>query len=564
MKTQLQHGVSAQALARPAATAVAWRTERMSYGTLEVESNRLAQLLIDTGCKRGDRIALFMPKLPAAIVGMLGVLKAGATYVPLDPADPASRLARVLKAADCRWILCAGPVSGSLRAALMEAQLTDAPLIGWLDDDDTAADRAGAVFTRRDLDAFPTETPPTENTEADIAQILFTSGSTGTPKGVMITHGSVVQFVEWGRRYFEITPDDKVSQHAPLRFDISTFDVFGALWSGAALHLVPPDLNLLPHKLAHFIRTDRLTQWFSVPSVLNLMAKFDVLRDHDFPSLKRVLFAGEVLPTPTLMYWMKRLPHVRFTNLYGPTETTISSSHYTVPACPTSEQQPIPIGTACAGEELLLLDEQRNPVADGDIGEIYIRGVGVSPGYWRDPVKTQGAFLGDARNGGRIYKTGDLGRRGADGLLYFCGRADTQIKSRGYRIELGEIESALNALPEVRESAVVAIASGGFEGTLICCAYSPAPNQDLSTKRLRTLLCERLPQYMVPVRWSRYDELPKNHNGKTDRASIKLKFETLEDAHGSAAPRVKGSVTEIRRPGQRRADVATHAREVNQ
>jgi amino acid adenylation domain-containing protein len=557
MTTLLQHGVAAQALARPAATAIAWRGEKMSYGTLEVESNRLAQLLIDTGCKRGDRIALFMPKLPAAIVGMLGALKADATYVPLDPADPAARLARVLKAAECRWILCAGPVSGSLRAALMEAQLTDEPLIGWLDDDQTAADRVGAVFTGRDLDAFPEEPPPNENTEADIAQILFTSGSTGTPKGVMITHGSVVGFVEWGRRYFEISPEDRISQHAPLRFDISTFDVFGALSSGATLHLVPPDLNLLPHKLAHFIRTNRLTQWFSVPSVLNLLAKFDAVRDHDFPSLKRVLFAGEVLPTPTLMYWMRRLPHVRFTNLYGPTETTISSSHYTFRACPASEHEPIPIGTACAGEELLLLDERRAPVADGDIGEIYIRGVGVSPGYWRDPVKTHGAFLDDGGSRGRTYKTGDLGRRGADGLFYFCGRADTQIKSRGYRIELGEIESALNALPELRESAVVAIESGGFEGTVICCAYAPAPNQDLSTKRLRTLLCERLPQYMIPVRWSRYDELPKNQNGKTDRARIKLGFQTLEHARGSAPARVNGGVSEIRRARQRRAGVST-------
>jgi amino acid adenylation domain-containing protein len=379
----------------------------------------------------------------------------------------------------------------------------------------------------------------------------------------MITHGSVVRFVEWGRRYFEISPDDRISQHAPLRFDISMFDVFGTLWSGATLHLVPPDLNLLPHKLAHFIRTHRLTQWFSVPSVLNLMAKFDVLREHDFPSLKRVLFAGEVLPTPTLMYWMKRLPHVRFTNLYGPTETTISSSHHTFTACPTSEQEPIPIGTACAGEELLLLDGERRPVADGDIGEIYIRGVGVSPGYWRDPVKTQGAFLDDG-NRGRIYKTGDLGRRDADGLFYFCGRADTQIKSRGYRIELGEIESALNALPELRESAVVAIESVGFEGTLICCAYAPAPNQDVPTKRLRALLAERVPQYMIPARWSRYDELPKNQNGKTDRASLKLQFQTLEQARGSATAHATGGVTEIRRPRQRRAGVAAQAREVNQ
>jgi amino acid adenylation domain-containing protein len=563
MMTMLQHGVAAQAEARPAATAVAWRGERMTYATLELESNRLAQLLVDTGCKRGDRVALLTPKRPTSIVGMLGALKAGATYVPLDPADPSSRLARTLTAADCRWILCAGPVAGTLQAALLEAQFAEQPLIGWLDDDDAAAERVAAVFTRRDLASFPEEPPPIEHSDTDIAQILFTSGSTGTPKGVMITHRSVVQFIEWGRRHFAISPDDQVSQHAPLRFDISTFDVYGALWSGATLHLVPPELNLLPHKLAHFIRDKHLTQWFSVPSVLNLMAKFDVLRENDFPSLKRVLFAGEVLPTPTLIYWMRRLPHVRFTNLYGPNETTLSSSHYTLSACPSSEREPIPIGTACAGEELLLLNEERVPVAEGDIGEIYIRGVGVSPGYWRDPKKTQAAFFDHPESRDRMYKTGDLGRRGTDGLLYFCGRADTQIKSRGYRIELGEIESALNALPELRESAVVAIESGGFEGTLICCAYAPAPDTDLPTKRLRTLLCERLPQYMIPTRWSRYDVLPKNQNGKTDRANIKQAFEALEHAQGSVPARTNGAGHAKQRPRPRRARVTTLAGEVN-
>jgi len=536
MTMLLHHGVSAQAQSRPAATAIVWRGERISYGKLETESNRLAQLLVDAGCGRGDRIGIFMPKQPAAIVAMLGAMKADATYVPLDPSDAPARLARTLNAAQCRWVLCAGPVGGALRAALADAKLDEAPLIGWLDDDETAAAAAGAVFTQRDLSVFPAKQPHIGNVDTDIAQILFTSGSTGTPKGVMITHRSIVAFLQWARRYFAIASTDRISQHAPLRFDISTFDIFGTLWSGAELHLVPPDLNLLPHKLAHFIRDRRLTQWFSVPSVLNLMAKFDVLHERDFPNLKRVLFAGEVLPTSTLIYWMQRVPHARFTNLYGPTETTISSSYYTLSACPSSEREPIPIGTACAGEELLLLDEQRESVAPGDIGEIYVRGVGVSPGYWRDPDRTRDAFLDDEH--GRLYKTGDLGRRGADGLLYYAGRADSQIKSRGYRIELGEIEAALNSLPHVRECAVVAIQSEGFEGTLICCAFAPAPSSDLTAKRLRTLLRERLPAYMIPARWLRYDELPKNNNGKTDRPRIKQAFETLD--LGAAPPHSGG------------------------
>jgi acyl-coenzyme A synthetase/AMP-(fatty) acid ligase len=221
------------------------------------------------------------------------------------------------------------------------------------------------------------------------------------------------------------------------------------------------------------------------------------------------------------------LPHVRFTNLYGPTETTIASSHYTVPACPIDERAPIPIGRACEGEELLILDAQLQPVAAGDVGHLYIRGVGLSPGYWRDPEKTRAAFLscpGATNPDDRIYKTGDLARRGADGFFYFLGRADTQIKSRGYRIELGEIEAALHSLRGLRETAIVAIESEGFEGLLICCAYVPMPDCPVTPERLRKGLAALLPAYMLPGRWRRYDSLPKNGNGKIDRSQLKNEF----------------------------------------
>src|SRR5207249_9479378 len=226
-------------------------------------------------------------------------------------------------------------------------------------------------------------------------------------KGVVITHDSVGHFIDWAVRYFGTGPADRISGHPPLHFDLSTFDIFATLSTGAELHLVPPEMSLLPHKLAALIRDHQLTQWFSVPTVLNYLAKFDVVRQDDFPALRRVLWCGEVLPTPTLIHWMRRLPHVTFTNLYGPTETTIASSYYTVPRCPADEREPIPIGAACGGEELMVLDEELRPVATGDMGELYIRGVGVSPGYWRDLEKTRSVFLPWRDGAGtleRIYK----------------------------------------------------------------------------------------------------------------------------------------------------------------
>jgi len=529
MTMLLQQGVTAQAQARPEATALVFKRTRLTYAALEEASNRLARALNEAGCRRGDRVGLLMPKMPAAIVAMLGALKADAIYVPMDPASPAARQARVLEVSDCRCILAAGPVGQNLRDTLAAATLTQRPMIGWLDEDPPPD--VHPVFSLRDLSACSATPPAYANTDGDVAHILFTSGSTGVPKGVMITHASVVHLLRWAAAYFGIVHTDRISQHPPLRFDVSTFDVFGTLWAGAELHLVPPELNLLPHKLAQFIRDARLTQWFSVPSVLNLMANFDVVGQDDFLSLRRLLFAGEPLPTPTLIHWMRRLPHVQFTNLYGPTETTIVSSYYTLLRCPTDEREPIPIGTACAGEELLILDSQLQPVASGEVGDLYIRGVGLSPGYWRDPEKTRSAFLPYSDGTGpqdRIYKTGDLARRGADGLYYFVGRADTQIKSRGYRIELGEIEAALHSLEGLRESAVVAIQSEGFEGWLICCAYVPAPGKDVSTKSLRKDLAALVPGYMLPARWMRYDVLPKNDNGKIDRPQLREGFRSAE------------------------------------
>jgi acyl-coenzyme A synthetase/AMP-(fatty) acid ligase len=239
---------------------------------------------------------------------------------------------------------------------------------------------------------------------------------------------------------------------------------------------------------------------------------------------------------------MTRLPHVRFTNLYGPTEATIASSYHTVAECPADPAQPIPIGVACAQEELLVLDDERRVVPRGEIGEIFIAGAGLSPGYWRDDEKTGAAFVPDPRpghGGGRIYRTGDLGRVGDDGQIEFLGRVDSQIKSRGYRIELGEIEAALSAISEVRECAVVGVDTGGFEGTEICCAYAPVRGLTVERTYLRSELSKVLPPYMLPFRWRQFDRLPKNVNGKIDRRAIRERFRA-EMCQPRAAARLVG------------------------
>jgi amino acid adenylation domain-containing protein len=523
MPLALHEWVTRHARQCPQATAVVLNEQRLSYGELDALSNRIARALQLTGCRRGDRVCLLMPKSPLAIAGIIGIYKADGIYVPLDPASPAARVLKIIDSCDSRFILAAGSGGQMLEEMLRREQFPAGATIGWLD---TATPHWiwPAAFNLDDVRRLPELPLSYANGGNDAAHILYTSGSTGAPKGVVITHANVIHFVEWANRYFGIDCLDRLSAHPPLHFDLSFFDIFGSFAAGAELHLVPPEVMLLPNKLAEWIRRSRLTQWFSVPSVLHYMAGFDVVRENDFPAMKRLLWCGEVFPTRSLIYWMQRLPQVQFTNLYGPTEATIASSYYTIPECPRDERAPIPIGTACAGEELLVLNEHLQPVPGGTTGQLYIRGVGLSPGYWKDRQKTREVFLPNPQGSmlsDRLYKTGDLARFSDDGLVYFLGRTDSQIKSRGYRIELGEIETALNAMEILRECAVLAIPGSGFNGATIYCAYVPCDGIDLGPARLRSELEKALPHYMIPSRWTSFRHLPKNANGKIDRRRLR-------------------------------------------
>jgi amino acid adenylation domain-containing protein len=526
--TQLLQGfVTLQAEREPTASALVLDQQTLSYGELEERSNQLARLLRTSGVIKGDRICILVPKSPAAIVAILGTLKADCVYVPLDIGSPAQRLAKMVESCEPRWILATESTRPLLDELLMIEKFKKAILVGSVERNALEGENFKSDFSENDLESVSNAHLDYRQTPEDAAYIMFTSGSTGTPKGVVITHANVFHFVTWANHYFETRPTDRNSGFFPLHFDLSVYDVFGTVAAGAQLRLVPAEVNLLPNKVADFIRSAKLTQWFSVPSLLNYMSKLDVVRFDDFPSLKRVIWCGEVLPTPSLVYWMKRLPGVSFTNLYGPTEATIASSYYTVPSCPEDETAAVPIGTACEGEELLVLNDKLQPVPRGEIGDLYIKGVGLSPGYWRDPERTREVFRPDPRSThpeARIYKTGDLAAGGADGLIYFHGRADFQIKSRGYRIELGEIVSALTALGCLKECAVVDIDVGGFEGATICCAYVLQPESRAAAVTLRRMLTEVLPGYMLPSRWMAVEALPRNANGKVDHGQLREQF----------------------------------------
>lgn len=537
-----QNWLTEQAEIRPDATAVVMADRKLSYGELEVKSNQLAWLLKDRNCRKGDRICFLMPKTLEAFIAIFGILKADCIYVPLDPEGPVARSAKMVKKAGASWILAAGPVEKKL------SELMSVPFVagmrpkisaGWMDfkNPSVSLSFTPEFFSQELLESFANDPPNYKNRSQDPAHILFTSGSTGEPKGVVNTHENDIQFIKWAVNYFGINSTDRISCHPPLHFDMSSLDIYSTVSTGAELHPVPPEINIFPKFIAEFIRKRGLTQWFSVPSVLSLMANMNVVKVGDFPEMKRLLWCGEVMPTASLIYLMKRLPHVKFTNLYGPTETTIASSYYTVPSCPDDETAEIPIGKACDGEHLHVLDDDMMPVKPGEIGQLYISGKGVGDGYWEDPEKTGEVFLlnpftssGDSDSDSHriIYKTGDLAEIREDGLVYFHGREDHQVKSRGYRIELGEIENALHGLRLTLECAVVALPSEQFGSVIIGCAYVPAAGKQTDATLLKKELGKLLPGYMVPVMWKEFEELPKNKNGKIDRGSIRERFQKHE------------------------------------
>jgi amino acid adenylation domain-containing protein len=502
----------------PDKQAVVLNDQSVTYGELEQTSNRLAGALIEFGLLPGDRIALCMDKTPMAVTAMLGVSKAGGIVVPVDVQNPPDRFKQILKSADPVFIL----TDEKGVKLCLSAHFDHQHRISWihLGQQGLPADISNIPLMQlSDLDSFKDVAHASVRNENSPLHILFTSGSTGQPKGVVITHRNVLTFLNWAVPYFDMTPDSRVSCHSPLHFDLSTFDLYGTMMAGCTVYLIPSYLNVMPAGISNFILQNHLTQWFSVPSILSYMARNGALPESGFPSLQHLIWCGEVFSGEDLGTWLQRLPGVTFTNLYGPTEATIASSFYRVESA-SEALQDIPIGRACDGEELLILDEHLNQVEDGVQGDLYISGEGLSPGYWRDSEKTETQFIHFRQADGavrRIYKTGDLATRRMDGMILFHGRSDYQIKSRGYRIELGEIETALADLTLLREFAVVPVHMNGFEGTAIGCAYVASAQGDITPAALRKHLKQKVPHYMIPQLWEAFGMLPRNSNGKIDR-----------------------------------------------
>jgi len=488
--------------------AVDFMGNRLTYAELDRASRLVASYLMRRGVGPGQRVGFYFHKCFEALACLFGVIRTGATYVPFDLQVPASRIELICRQCGIRGILAGalpvgvGGLDWAVVAEPADAVLPGGEVVSLSEAMNAGAPAAGAV------------PPPADG----IANILHTSGSTGQPKGVMITTQSLMHFSKWGVETFGITPDDRVANHAPYSFDLSTFDVFAAVRAGATMCPFPDAARGHPYRTARFMAAEGITLWYSVPWCLVLMVLRGSLPDHDLSSLRHVLFAGEVMPPEHLRDLMGHVPHPAYWNLYGPTETNVCAFHRVRPA-DLDNPEGIPIGRPITDTRAWVVDAQNAPVPPGTSGELMVAGPTVFAGYYGDDGESA-KRLADAPDGaGRACKTGDRVVDRGDGVLIFQGRFDRMVKSRGYRIELGEIEAVAADHPTVTEAAVVSVRHL-LRGTSLTGFVAVEDGKELAPRELSAHCRKHLPNYMVPNRWQFLDRLPRNPNGKVDLARL--------------------------------------------
>ncbi|PSL51988.1 amino acid adenylation domain-containing protein [Saccharothrix carnea] len=506
----------AQAEAQPDQPAVVSTGRTISYRELDRHTTRLGRWLREQGARPNALVGVVMDKGWAQVPAVLGVLKSGAAYLPLDASLPRERLHRILKAAEVDLVLTQEGVDKRLewpegvRRLRVDTQLLE------------------------DVSEEPLD--PVQR-EEDLAYVIYTSGSTGVPKGVMISHRSALNTIVDINRRFDIGPDDGVFGLSSLSFDLSVYDVFGTLAAGARL-VLPDDSGLRdPAHWIDVVRQGRVTVWNSVPGFLGLLVQYaEGVRMEVPASLRVALLSGDWIPV-TLPDRLRRLvPGVRVISLGGATEASIWSITHEIHDVDPSWAS-IPYGKPLANQQVHVLDRELDVRPIWVPGGLYIGGLGVADGYWRDEETTNAAFITHPRTGERLYRTGDIGRRLPDGSIEILGREDFQVKIGGYRIELGEIESTIREHHAVREAVVLAVDEEGGGKRLV--AYVVAADGEApGTGELRTFIRDKLPEYMVPKTVVLRDTLPLTANGKIDREALaKADVPESDAARGPVAPR---------------------------
>lgn len=503
--------LEAQVRQRPDSPAVAFEGERLTYAELDRKANQVAHLLVRQGVRVGQFVGLLSDRHLHLAVGLVGILKAGAAYLPLEADYPVSRLAHMVADTEVQ-VLLASRATLPLAMQLVRERSRSLVVI-CLDGPDELAQQ-------------PTTRCEVSVTPSDLAYITYTSGSTGRPKGVPVAHRNIVPLMLWARERCAFGPGDRIAQLNALSFDFSVWEIFTSLTTGACLHLVPEGIRYDDQALADLIHTYGLTVLNITPSQFSSMLE-NVLRGRPdrLRSLRLLILGAERIPAALIERTRQFLsPTCALGNAYGPSECTILSAFFKLEGGERLDPglATFPIGSPVANARLYVVDHEGQLVPPGERGELYVGGSGVIEGYLNLPERTAGAFLPDPWHpGGQLYRSGDQVRLLADGDLEFIGRQDNQVKVGEFRIELGEIEAALHEHPAVRDAAVV-VRSGSESESNSLVAYVtvadsvPSPTADELERWLR----ERLPAHMIPKRYAVIDRMPLSPNGKLDQRAL--------------------------------------------
>ncbi|MEQ9486031.1 amino acid adenylation domain-containing protein [Coleofasciculus sp. F4-SAH-05] len=497
----LHHLIEAQVEKTPDAIAVIFDNQQLTYRQLNSRANQLAHYLQKLGVKPESLVGICVERSLEMVVGLLAILKAGGAYVPIDPNYPVDRIAYMLADSQVPVLLTQEPLVPHLPKSTAKIICLDTQ---W---DNIAAEN----------NHNPDSTIQPEN----LAYVIYTSGSTGKPKGAMNTHQGICNRLLWMQQTYHLTPADSVLQKTPFSFDVSVWEFFWTLMTGASLVVAKPGGHQDSRYLVEIITQQQITTLHFVPSMLQLfLEEPDINRCQ---SLKRVICSGEALPLDLQNRFFSRLD-CELHNLYGPTEAAIDVTYWQCQR--NSKSSIVPIGRPVANTQIYILDPYLHPVPIGVPGEIHIGGVQVARGYLNRPELTQEKFIANpfqnpsrqTHHGSKLYKTGDLARYRPDGTIEYLRRIDHQVKIRGFRIELGEIENALTEYPQIREAVVIARTEKSGGKQLV--AYFVSTQEKPSPRSLRSFLKESLPDYMIPAAFVSLDSLPLTPNGKVNRRAL--------------------------------------------